>query len=120
MNVKTKQDYRQRRHQRLRQKLAGTPERPRMSVCVSHRHLYVQFIDDQAGATLVSVSTAAGDLKALAGRITVAAAKQIGAAAAAAARAKGIEAVVFDRGGFAYAGRIKALAEAAREAGLKF
>ncbi len=120
MKVKIKQDYRRRRHQRLRQKLSGTPDRPRMSVCLTHRHCYVQFVDDLAGATVVAVSTDAGELKPLAGRITMAAAKQVGAAAAAAAKAKGIETVVFDRGGFAYAGRIKALAEAAREAGLKF
>lgn len=120
MKVKTKADYRQRRHLRLRQRVTGTAERPRMSVFVSGRHLYVQFVDDGAAATLAQVSTLSGDLKAHAGRVTVDAAKQIGRRAAETAREKGIQTVVFDRGGFRYGGRIKALADAAREAGLKF
>ena len=120
MKVKTKADYRTRRHLRLRQRIQGTAERPRMSVFVSNRHLYVQFIDDAAERTLAAVSTQAGELTALAGRVNAEAAKKLGAAAAEAAKAKGIAAVVFDRGGFRYGGRIKILADAAREAGLKF
>lgn len=120
MKVKTKADYRQRRHLRLRQRVGGTAARPRMCVFVSGRHLYVQFVDDGAGATLAQVSTMSGDLKAHAGRVTMDAAKAVGRRAAEVAREKGVEAVVFDRGGFRYGGRIKALADAAREAGLKF
>ncbi len=120
MKVKTKQDYRRRRHLRIRQRVRGTAARPRMQVFVSNRHLYVQFIDDDVARTLAAVSTAAGDLKSLAGQVDTEAAKKVGEAAAAAAKAKGIEQVVFDRGGFRYAGRIKALAESARAAGLKF
>ncbi|MBU4459138.1 MAG: 50S ribosomal protein L18 [Verrucomicrobia bacterium] len=120
MKVKTKADYRVRRHLRLRKRIHGTAERPRMSVFMSLRHATVQFIDDAGGATLASVSTQAGDLKAFAGRVTLAAAKKVGEAAAGAAKARGIAAVVFDRGGFRFGGRIRALADAAREAGLKF
>lgn len=120
MKVKTKKEYRVRRHLRLRRKISGTADRPRMSVFVSNRHLYVQFIDDQASRTLATVSSAAGDGKAFAGRVSIDAAKKLGALAAAAAREKGIGSVVFDRGGFTFAGRIKALADAAREAGLVF
>ncbi|TAN38904.1 MAG: 50S ribosomal protein L18 [Verrucomicrobia bacterium] len=116
MKVKTKQEFRQRRHFRVRGKVAGTAAKPRMSVYVSNRHIYVQFVDDVAGKTLVATSSAAlGDVK-----LTLAMAKQLGQAAAVAAKAKGIEQVVFDRGGFAYKARLKALADAAREAGLKF
>ena len=119
MKVKTKADYRKRRHFRLRQRIHGTAERPRMSVFVSQRHATVQFIDDETGATLAAVTTLAGELKPFAGRVTVDAAKQVGTAAAAVAKARGIATVVFDRGGFRYGGRIKALADAAREAGLQ-
>ena len=120
MKVKTKQEYRKRRHLRIRRRVRGTSARPRMHVFVSNRHLYVQFIDDDAAQTLAAVSTSAGELKALAGQVDVEAAKKVGQAAAAAAQAKGIGEVIFDRGGFRYAGRIKALAESARAAGLKF
>ena len=89
-----------------------------MSVFVSNKHFYVQFIDDQAAKTLAAVSTVAGPLKGQ--KLNVATAKQLGALAAQAAKEKGISAVVFDRGGFAYRGRLKALADAAREGGLKF
>jgi large subunit ribosomal protein L18 len=115
MKVKTKQEYRMRRHYRVRGKVTGTAAKPRMSVYVSNRHIYVQFVDDTAGTTLASASTQALDAK----KLTVAVAKQLGAAAAAAAKAKGIAQVVFDRGGFAFKARLKALADAAREAGLK-
>ena len=118
MKMKNQKDYRVRRHLRLRQKLQGTAERPRMSVFVSNQHLYVQFIDDAAAKTLAAVSTVAGTLKGQ--KLNVATAKQLGALAAKAAQEKGIAAVVFDRGGFAYRGRLQALADAAREGGLKF
>ena len=92
-----------------------------MCVFVSNKHMYVQFIDDMAATTLASASTVIKDLKAAArGKNTVAVAKQLGQNAAKAAREKGIETVVFDRGGFAFKGRVKALADAAREVGLKF
>ncbi len=103
---------------RLRRKVQGTPERPRMSVFVSNKHLYVQFIDDAAAKTLAAVSTVEGALKGQ--RLTVETAKQLGALAAKAAQDKGIHTIVFDRGGFAYRGRMQALADAAREGGLKF
>lgn len=92
-----------------------------MCVFVSNKHMYVQFIDDMAATTLASSSTVIKDVKAAAkGKNTVAVAKQLGQTAAKAAKAKGIESVVFDRGGFAFKGRVKALADAAREVGLKF
>jgi large subunit ribosomal protein L18 len=108
---------RQRIHARIRQKLSGTTERPRLNVYRSLNHIYVQVIDDQKGETLVSASTLALKLK-TGGNI--AAAKEIGKAIAEKAVEKGIKKVVFDRGGFLYHGRIKAVAEAAREAGLEF
>lgn len=119
MKVKTKKDYISRRHARLRQKISGTAERPRMCVKVTSRHIYVQFIDDDAGRTLAAASSMAKDLKSLAGKKTEIG-RQVGRAAAEAAKAAGITQVVFDRGGFTYGGRIKALADAAREAGLQF
>lgn len=93
-----------------------------MSVFVTDRHMYVQFIDDAAQRTLAAVSTLSPALRAepRKGRMSVALARRLGAAAAEAAKAKGISEVVFDRGGFRYGGRVRALAEAAREAGLKF
>jgi large subunit ribosomal protein L18 len=108
---------RQRIHSRIREKLAGTEERPRLNVYRSLNHIYVQLIDDQKGETLISASTLALKLKSGG---NVAAAKEIGKAVAEKAVAKGIKRVVFDRGGFLYHGRVKALAEAAREAGLEF
>jgi len=110
-------EIRQRIHNRIRAKLSGTTERPRLNVYRSLNHIYVQVIDDQKGETLVSASTLALKLKTGG---NVAAAKEIGKAIAEAATAKGIKKVVFDRGGFLYHGRIKALAEAAREGGLEF
>jgi large subunit ribosomal protein L18 len=108
---------RQRIHDRIRRKLAGTGERPRLNVYRSLSHIYAQVIDDQNGVTLASASTLA--LKVKTGG-NVAAAKEIGKAIAERAVEKGIKKVVFDRGGFLYHGRIKALADAAREAGLEF
>jgi large subunit ribosomal protein L18 len=110
-------EIRQRIHARIRQKLAGTAERPRLNVYRSLTNIYVQVIDDQKGETLVSASTLAMKLKTGG---NVAAAKEIGKAVAEQAVAKGIKKVVFDRGGYLYHGRVKALADAARAAGLEF
>lgn len=113
---------RQRRHRRLRKKIFGLPERPRLSVFRSLRHIYAQVIDDTKGITLVSASTLDPEVKQnLTGSPgSVAGAKAVGEAIARRALAKGIKKVVFDRGGHLYHGRVKALAEAAREAGLEF
>lgn len=109
-----------RRHNRLRRKLSGTAERPRMAVFRSLKHMSVQFIDDVAGKTLAAVSTQSADF----GKDTyggnVKASENLGKLAAEKAKAQGIETVVFDNGGRKYHGRIKALADAARKAGLKF
>ncbi|HEY1766376.1 MAG TPA: 50S ribosomal protein L18 [Terracidiphilus sp.] len=110
-------EIRQRIHARIREKLAGTAERPRLNVYRSLNHIYAQVIDDQKGETLVCSSTL--NLKLKTGG-NVSAAKEIGKAVAEKAVAKGIKRVVFDRGGYLYHGRVKALAEAAREAGLEF
>jgi large subunit ribosomal protein L18 len=119
VKVKTKEDIRTRIRARIRRKLAGTQERPRLAVFRSQAHIYAQVIDDDAGKTLCAASTLDKDLKSPKGA-NVAAAKAVGQLIANRAKEKGIEAVVFDRGGFQYHGRIKALADAAREAGLKF
>jgi len=116
MITQTKRNaIRQRIHQRIRRKLAGTGERPRLNVYRSLNHIYAQVIDDQTGETLVSAST----IKMKTGG-NVAAAKEIGKTIAEQAVAKGVKKVVFDRGGYLYHGRVKALADAAREAGLEF
>ena len=121
MSTKTKQDIRQRLHDRIRKKIRGTPERPRLAVFRSQGHIYAQVVDDDAGRTLVAASSLDKDLRAKSRRGgTVAAAKEVGTLIASRAREKGIAAVVFDRGGFQYHGRIKALADAARAAGLQF
>lgn len=120
MKLETRSDYRKRRHLRLRQKVHGTVERPRMAVFVSNRHLYVQFIDDDAGHTLASCSSHDSALGPLKGRKNRAVAAELGRLAAEKALEKGIRKVVFDRGGFAYKGRIAVLADAARKAGLEF
>jgi large subunit ribosomal protein L18 len=118
MITQTKRDeIRQRIHVRIRRKLAGTEERPRLSIHRTLTNIYAQVIDDQKGETLVSASSLALKLK-TGGNI--AAAKEIGKAVAEAAVAKGVKKVVFDRGGYLYHGRVKALADAAREAGLEF
>jgi large subunit ribosomal protein L18 len=118
---KTKEEIRKRLHLRIRKKLAGTPARPRLAVFRSQAHIYAQVINDEDGKTLCSASTTDKDLRAKSKTgANVAAAKSVGALIATRAKEKGIEAVVFDRGGFQYHGRIKALADAAREAGLKF
>jgi large subunit ribosomal protein L18 len=108
-----------RRHDRLRKKVAGTPARPRLSVHRSARHVFAQIIDDASGRTLVSASTMEADVRALDGDKSARAAK-VGALLGARAKDAGITAVVFDRGGNKYAGRLAALADAAREGGLEF
>ena len=113
-----KKEIRSRIHKRIRRKLAGTSERPRLAVFRSVAHIYVQVIDDTAGKTLVSASSVDKNGKTNGGN--VAAAKAIGKLVAERAKEKGIKSVVFDRGGYQYHGRIKALADAAREAGLEF
>ena len=121
MKIKTKEDVRKRLHERIRKKIHGTPARPRLAVFRSQAHIYAQVIDDDAGATLCSASTLDKGLKEKSAKgANVAAAKAVGQLIASRAKEKGIEAVVFDRGGFQYHGRIKALADGAREAGLKF
>ena len=121
MRTQQKQRLEQLRHWRVRKKISGTKERPRMSVCFTSENIHVQFIDDIAGITLAATSTLA---KATPNREKLAAnvnsAKAIGSLAAKAALDKGIKQVVFDRGGARYHGKVKALADAAREAGLKF
>ena len=120
--MKTKEEIRTRLHSRIRKKVAGTPSRPRLAVFRSQSHIYAQVIDDDGGQTLAAASSLDKDLKTekAARGANVAAAKAVGQLIATRAKEKGIEAVVFDRGGFQYHGRIKALADAAREAGLKF
>lgn len=115
-------ELRQRRHLRLRQKVKGTAERPRLHVSRTLRHIHVQVIDDVAGKTLAAASTLQSEIAAQieGGKGSVAAAKVVGAAIAAKAKEKGIEAVVFDRNGVQYHGAVKEFAEAAREAGLQF
>jgi large subunit ribosomal protein L18 len=112
---------RSRIHKRIRRKIAGSEKRPRLCVFRSLHHIYAQVIDDSKGGTLVSASTAEKEVRgSLKGTSSVAAAKTVGKAIAERAKAKGIELVVFDRGGYLYHGRVKALADAARENGLKF
>lgn len=108
-----------RRHFRLRKKIEGTTVRPRLIVHRSSRHLHVQLVDDSAGRTLASASTIEAEVRALEGDKT-AKGKKVGELIAERAKAAGVEAVVFDRGGHDYHGRIAALADAAREGGLKF
>ncbi|QIA28036.1 50S ribosomal protein L18 [Thermaerobacter sp. PB12/4term] len=119
---KTREEARDRRHRRVRKKVLGTAERPRLNVFRSLKHIYAQVIDDEAGVTLVAASTVEPELREAVGGYggNVEAAKVVGRAIAQRALARGITKVVFDRGGYKYHGRVKALAEAAREAGLDF
>ena len=110
---------RAKKHKSIRNKINGTAERPRLSVYRSANNIFVQIIDDQAGVTLVSASTIEKASKIAQGG-NIEAAKKVGEAIAKKALAKGIDTVVFDRSGYVYTGRIKELADAAREAGLKF
>ena len=113
-----KNEVRLRVHKRIRRRVAGTSERPRLTVYRSIAHIYAQIIDDRSGRTLVSASS--NDKGATASGGNVAGAKEIGRLVAERAKEKGLTKVVFDRGGYLYHGRIKALADAAREAGLEF
>ena len=114
-----RREARARRHYRIRKTLRGTPETPRLVVHRSSRHIHVQVIDDLAGRTLAAASTIEADVRALEGDKKDRSAK-VGQLLAERAKAAGIDAVVFDRGGFLFHGRVKALADAAREGGLEF
>ncbi len=116
-----KNTERKRRHVRVRKSVSGTAETPRLNVYRSTNHIYAQIIDDTKGVTIASASTLEKSVKSeIAGKTKKEAAKIVGKLAGERAKAKGIEAVVFDRGGYLYTGRVQALADGAREAGLKF
>ena len=119
-NAKVRRESRIRRHGRVRKKITGTAARPRLAVFRSNKHLVLQVIDDEAGRTLAAASTNESDERAAGGGGSVAAASRMGQLVAERAKAAGVEKVVFDRGGFAYHGRVAAAADAAREAGLEF
>ena len=119
--LKSRNQLRVRRHARIRKELVGTAQRPRLSVFRSLHHVYAQVIDDATGQTLVAASTREKNVaNGLASRSSAAAAQRVGTIVAERAKEKGISRVVFDRGGYKYHGRIKALADAARGAGLEF
>ena len=121
ISKKSRAEVRVKKHMKLRNRLSGTAECPRLAVFRSNNHMYAQIIDDTVGNTLVAASTLEKDVKAeLEHTNDVAAAAYLGTVIAKKALDKGIKTVVFDRGGFVYQGKIKALAEAAREAGLEF
>ncbi|HZQ52128.1 MAG TPA: 50S ribosomal protein L18 [Bryobacteraceae bacterium] len=118
MAQESKNEIRLRIHKRIRRRVAGTPERPRLAIFRSLNHIYAQVIDDQKGHTLVAAASTEKDLRGKGGNVE--GAKLIGKAVAERAKEKGITKVVFDRGGYLYHGRVKALADAARQAGLEF
>jgi large subunit ribosomal protein L18 len=121
MSRMSREDQRKRRHTRLRAKLSGTAERPRLNVYRSLEHIYAQVINDSEGHTVTSASTVDPEVKKMIeGKTKSEAAKIVGTTLAKRAQDAGISVVVFDRGGYKYHGRVKALADAAREAGLKF
>ena len=121
MAGRSPRELRIRRHTRVRKRVGGSQERPRLSVFRSNVHIYAQVIDDAAGRTLVAASSVDKELSAsLDGKTKSEQAKAVGELVAKRAKAAGVEQVVFDRGGFKYHGRVQALADAAREAGLKF
>ena len=121
VSKKSRQEVRAKKHKRLRNRFSGTAERPRLAVFRSNNHMYAQIIDDTVGNTLVAASTLEKDVKAeLEKTNNVDAAAYLGTVIAKRALEKGISTVVFDRGGFIYQGKIAALADAAREAGLQF
>lgn len=121
LNVLSKNVRRQHAHRRIRKRMRGVESAPRLNVYRSLNHIYAQVVDDSEGRTLVSASSLDQEVsKTLQSGGNVAAAKQVGQILAQRAKAKGIERVVFDRGGYAYLGRVKALADAARAGGLKF
>ncbi|HEX8179215.1 MAG TPA: 50S ribosomal protein L18 [Pyrinomonadaceae bacterium] len=117
MAQKDRADIRQAVHRRIRRKVLGSGARPRLAIYRSLNHIYAQLIDDEAGRTIASASTTEKDLRGTTGG-NVAAAERVGRAIAERALSKGVESVVFDRGGYRYHGRVKALADAARAAGL--
>lgn len=117
---KTRELGRQRRHERIRKRVTGTQERPRFSVYRSLSNIYAQIIDDASGTTVVAASTLDGQVKEIVQKGNTKAASEVGKLVAMRAQEKGIKKVVFDRSGYLYHGRIKALADAAREAGLEF
>lgn len=120
INKKDRNSIRRKRHQRIRNKISGTAQRPRMNIYRSLNNIYVQFIDDVAGNTLASVSTLDKEVKGqISDKTKQEAAKLVGGLAAKRAAAVGITEVVFDRGGYLYTGRVAQVAEGAREAGLK-
>jgi large subunit ribosomal protein L18 len=117
----SREAHRERIHLRMRKRIVGTSERPRLCIHRSSRHIRAQVVDDHAGRTLASASSLDKEVRAvIKGGGNIAASKVVGKVIAERARAKGVDKVVFDRGGYQYHGRIQALAEAAREAGLKF
>jgi large subunit ribosomal protein L18 len=116
----SKDKVRRRVHQRIRQRMSGSGERPRLNIYRSLNHIYAQVIDDSTGKTIASASTVQGKKGSKKTGGNVASAKEIGKTIAQRAQEKGVKKVVFDRGGYLYHGRIKALADAAREAGLEF
>ena len=121
VSKESRQEIRVKKHRRMRNRLSGTAERPRLSVFRSNNHMYAQIIDDTVGNTLVAASTLEKEIKAELDKTNnVDAAAYLGTVIAKRAIEKGINTVVFDRGGFIYQGKIAALAEAAREAGLEF
>ena len=121
VSKKSRSEVRENKHRKLRNRFSGTAERPRLAVFRSNNHMYAQIIDDTVGNTLVSASTLQKDVKAeLQNTDDVAAAAYLGTVIGKKAIEAGIEKVVFDRGGYIYHGKVKALADAAREAGLKF
>ena len=121
VNKRSKSDLRLKKHYRLRNRLSGTTERPRLAVFRSNNHMYAQIIDDTVGHTLVSASTVEKTVKSELEKLNdINAASYVGTLVAKRALEKGIDKVVFDRGGFLYKGKIQALADAAREAGLQF
>jgi large subunit ribosomal protein L18 len=120
MNVKKLTDSRKRRHLRVRKKVRGTAQRPRLAVFRSSKHVYAQVIDDVAGRTIASASTMESSARSKGGGGTVAAATSVGERVAERAKQAGIATVVFDRGGFKYHGRVAAVADGARSGGLEF
>lgn len=120
MKLQHKQNLQQKRRWRVRKKVNGTAERPRLSARFTHKHIYVQIIDDEAGVTLVSATSTAKENRDAKLKSNVASATELGKLVGEKAKQAGIESVVFDRGSRCYHGCVKALADAAREAGLQF
>jgi large subunit ribosomal protein L18 len=120
ISAQKKAELRRRRHVRVRKKVVGTPERPRLAVFRSNAHIAAQVIDDSTGRTLASAASVEKDVRSAGGTGNKSAASTVGKLLAARARDAGVTRVVFDRGGFLYHGRVAALADAAREAGLEF